>query len=51
MAEFSRRPMERHSHPEERVDVPVLPVIVRFDPVPDVSVHAGQLVDVYIGER
>jgi nucleoside-diphosphate-sugar epimerase len=37
-------------HPE-RVDVPVLPVIFPFDPVPDAAVHTGQLVDVYIGER
>jgi HlyD family secretion protein len=36
---------------QERIDVPVLPVIFRFDPVPDLAVHAGQLVDVYIGER
>ena len=36
---------------QERVDVPVLPVIFRFDPVPDFVVHAGQLVDVYIGEQ
>lgn len=35
----------------EREDVPVLPVIFRFDPVPDVVVHAGQLVDVCIEAR
>jgi HlyD family secretion protein len=36
---------------QERVDEPVLPVIFRFDPAPDLAVHAGQLVDVCIGER
>ena len=41
--------IERPDEWQERVDVPVLPVIFRFDPVPDV--HAGQLVDVYIGEQ
>ena len=43
--------IERSDEWQERVDVPVLPVIFRFDPVPDVAVHAGQLVDVYLGER
>jgi HlyD family secretion protein len=42
---------ERPDEWQERVDVPVLPVIFRFDPVPDLVVHAGQLVDVYIGEQ
>ena len=42
---------ERSDEWQERVDVPVLPVIFRFDPVPAVAVQAGQLVDVYIGER
>jgi HlyD family secretion protein len=37
--------------PEERVELPVLPVIFRFDPAPGLAVHPGQLVDVYIGER
>jgi HlyD family secretion protein len=36
---------------QERVDAPVLPVIFRFDPAPDLAVHAGQLVDVCIGKR
>jgi len=35
----------------ERKDVSVLPVIFRFDPVPDVVVHAGQLVDVCVEAR
>lgn len=39
------------SEPEERVEVPVLPVIFRFDPAPGLAVHPGQLVDVYIGGR
>jgi hypothetical protein len=39
------------SEPEKRVESPVLPVIFRFDPAPGLAVHAGQLVDVYIGER
>jgi hypothetical protein len=43
--------IDRSDEWQERVDAPVLPVILRFDPVPDVAVHAGQLVDVYIGER
>jgi hypothetical protein len=34
-----------------RLDEPVRPVIFRFDPAPDLAVHAGLLVDVYIGER
>jgi hypothetical protein len=42
---------ERSAEWQERVDAPVLPVIFQFDPVPDVAVHAGQLVDVYIEER
>ena len=33
----------------ERRDVPVLPVIFHFDPVPDLAVRPGQLVDVCIG--
>jgi hypothetical protein len=36
---------------QERVDMPVQPVIFRFDPAPDLAVHPGQLVDVYIEER
>jgi HlyD family secretion protein len=35
----------------ERLDVPTLPVIFRFDPPPHLAVYPGQLVDVYIGER
>jgi len=35
----------------ERMDVPVLPVIFRFDPMPDLTVHPGQLVDICIGEQ
>jgi HlyD family secretion protein len=33
----------------ERVDVRVLPVIFRFNPVEKISVYPGQLVDVYVG--
>jgi HlyD family secretion protein len=33
---------------QEREDVPVLPVIFRFDPMPDLAIHAGQLVDVCV---
>ena len=36
---------------QERVHVPLVPVIFRFDPLQNVAVHPGQLVDVYIGER
>jgi len=36
---------------QERVDLPVRPVIFRFDQAPELAVHAGQLVDVYIGTR
>jgi HlyD family secretion protein len=36
---------------QEQVDVPVLPVIFSFDPLPNLAVHPGQLVDVCIGER
>jgi HlyD family secretion protein len=36
---------------QERVELPVLPVIFRFDPAPGLAVHPGQLVDVYIGKR
>jgi len=36
---------------QERVDPPVLPVIFRFDQAPELAVHPGQLVDVYIGKR
>lgn len=43
--------IERSDGWQERADAPVLPVIFHFDPVPDVVVHAGQLVDVYIEER
>jgi HlyD family secretion protein len=42
---------ERSDPWRERMDVPVLPVIFRFDPPPHVVVHPGQLVDVYVGER
>ena len=41
--------IERSGEWQERDDVPVLPVIFRFDPVPDLAVRPGQLVDVYIG--
>lgn len=34
-----------------RVDVPVLPVIFSFGPLPGIAVHPGQLVDVCIGGR
>jgi len=40
--------IERPDNWQERVDVPVLPVIFHFDPVPDVAVRPGQLVDVCI---
>jgi HlyD family secretion protein len=35
---------------QERVDVRVLPIVFRFEPPPTVTLYAGQLVDVYIGE-
>jgi HlyD family secretion protein len=36
---------------EKRVELPVLPVIFRFDSALGLAVHPGQRVDVYIGER
>ena len=42
---------ERSDEWQELVEVPVLPVIFSFDPLPNFAVHAGQLVDVYVGER
>ena len=36
---------------QERVDVRVLPVIFTFDKPKDLNLFAGQLVDVYIGEK
>jgi len=36
---------------QERVDLPVLPVIFRFDQAPELAVRPGQLVDVYVGKR
>jgi HlyD family secretion protein len=39
---------ERSEEWQEREDVPILPVIFSFDPLPNVAVHPGQLVDVYI---
>jgi len=42
---------ERFDKWQEHVEVPVLPVIFRFDPPPDLAVHPGQVVDVCIGER
>src|SRR6266852_766052 len=41
--------IERSDEWQEWADVSVLPVIFRFDPVPDLAVHPGQLVDVYVG--
>jgi hypothetical protein len=43
--------IERSDDWQDLADGPVLPVIFRFDPATDPAVHAGQLVDVYIGER
>jgi HlyD family secretion protein len=43
--------VERFDEGRDQVDVPVLPVIFRFDPAADLAVRPGQLVDVYIGER
>ena len=41
--------LERSDEWQQWADTSVLPVIFRFKPVPDLSVHPGQLVDVYIG--
>jgi HlyD family secretion protein len=41
--------IERSGEWQDQDDVPVLPVIFCFDPVPDLAVRPGQLVDVYIG--
>jgi hypothetical protein len=46
---FVTRKIGRSDEWHERVDMPALPVIFRFDPAPDLALHAGQLVDVYIG--
>ena len=43
--------VDRSDEWQEEADVPVLPVIFRFDRTPDLVVHAGQLVDVCIGDR
>jgi HlyD family secretion protein len=43
--------LEQSYERQERVDMAVQPVIFRFDPAPDLAVHPGQLVDVYIEER
>jgi hypothetical protein len=43
-------PKTERSDWQER-DVPVRPVIFRFDRESDLAVHPGQLVDVYIEER
>jgi len=43
--------IERSDNWQERVDVPVLPVIFHFDPVPDLAMRPGQLVDVCIESR
>jgi HlyD family secretion protein len=43
--------IERSNERQDRAAVPVLPVIFRFDPAPDLAVHPGQLVDVFIAER
>ena len=43
--------MERSVEWQERVDVPVRPVIFRFDEAPPIAVRAGQLVDVCIEKR
>jgi hypothetical protein len=42
--------IERSDDREDRLVVPLLPVIFRFDPAPGLALHLGQLVDVYIGE-
>jgi HlyD family secretion protein len=42
---------ERSAEWQERAEAPVRPVIFQFDPAPDLAVHPGQLVDVYIAER
>jgi HlyD family secretion protein len=36
---------------QERVEVPIVPVIFRFDDAPEIPVRAGQLVDVWIEKR
>jgi hypothetical protein len=41
--------VEQSDRWRERLEVPALPVIFRFDAVPDLAVRPGQLVDVYIG--
>ncbi|MCU1386095.1 MAG: putative rane protein [Acidobacteria bacterium] len=50
---FVRAPWSTSPTPEweEEAEVPVRPVIFRFDPAPGLAVHPGQLVDVYIGQR
>jgi hypothetical protein len=42
--------IERSGGWQQRIAVPVVPVIFRFDSAPRLVVHPGQLVDVYIGE-
>jgi HlyD family secretion protein len=43
--------IERSDEWQARVEVPVLPVIFHFDPLPDLALRPGQLVDVYVEER
>jgi hypothetical protein len=43
--------IERSGEWRDRLNAPVLPVIFRFEPAPDLALRAGQLVDVCIGER
>ena len=41
--------LERFDEWQKWADTSVLPAIFRFKPVPDLPVHPGQLVDIYIG--
>jgi HlyD family secretion protein len=43
--------IELSNQRNERVDVRVLPIIFKFDKSPELNVYAGQLVDVYVGEK
>jgi len=40
--------IERSDNRRERMDTPVLPVIFHFEPMPDLALRPGQLVDVHL---
>jgi HlyD family secretion protein len=43
--------IELSNERQERVDLRVLPLIFRFENPKNLNLYAGQLVDVYVGEK